>query len=85
MKKAPSGKLDEALATEVALRERIKAVLSCSIAAVGDSYTLTAKVDRPAIARGGADRIDRRPGARTPCCRRSTSWRPASGGTSVNR
>jgi eukaryotic-like serine/threonine-protein kinase len=47
MKKAPSGKLDEALASEIAIRERIKAVLSCSIAAVGDSYTLTAKVIDP--------------------------------------
>ena len=43
MKKTPSGKLDEALANEIALRERIKAVLSCSIAAVGDWYTLSAK------------------------------------------
>ena len=47
MKKTPNGKLDEALANEIALRERIKAVLSCSIAAVGDWYTLTAKVIDP--------------------------------------
>ena len=47
MQKDPSGKLDESLAAEIALRERIKAVLSCSIAKVGESYTLTAKVIDP--------------------------------------
>ncbi len=47
MKKAPTDRLDEALAAEIALREHIKAVLACSIASVGDSYSLTAKVIDP--------------------------------------
>jgi len=47
MQKDPDSRLDESLASEVALRERIKAVLACSIAGVGDSYTLTAKVIDP--------------------------------------
>jgi len=47
MKKEPSDKLDEGTATEVALREHIKAVLVCSIASVGDSYALTAKIIDP--------------------------------------
>jgi serine/threonine protein kinase/tetratricopeptide (TPR) repeat protein len=47
MHRPPTDRLDEPLAAEVALRERIKAVLLCSIANVGDSYTLTAKVIDP--------------------------------------
>ena len=47
MKKDPSAPLNEALASEIALRERIKAVLACGITAVGDSYTITAKVIDP--------------------------------------
>ncbi len=47
MKKAPMDKLDEGIAAEIALREHIKAVLACSIASVGDSYSLTAKVIDP--------------------------------------
>ena len=47
MKKDAGAPLNEALASEIALRERIKAVLACSITAVGDSYTITAKVIDP--------------------------------------
>jgi eukaryotic-like serine/threonine-protein kinase len=47
MQKDPGGRLDEALASEIAIRQRIKAVLACSITGVGDSYTLTAKVIDP--------------------------------------
>ena len=47
MKKDTSAPLNEALASEIALRERIKAVLACGITAVGDSYTITAKVIDP--------------------------------------
>lgn len=47
MKKDPGGQLDEALASEIAIRQGIKAVLACSITGVGDSYTLTAKVIDP--------------------------------------
>ena len=47
MKRAPTDKLDEALASEVALREQVKAVLACTIASVGDRYALTAKIVDP--------------------------------------
>jgi serine/threonine protein kinase/tetratricopeptide (TPR) repeat protein len=47
MKKAPTDKLDEALAVDVAVREHVKAVLACSIADVGGVYALTAKVIDP--------------------------------------
>ena len=47
MKKAPIDTLDEALATEIALREHIKAVLSAASPASANSYSLTAKVIDP--------------------------------------
>ena len=39
------------------MRERIKAVLACSITGVGDSYTDHRQGDRSADARGGPDRL----------------------------
>jgi tetratricopeptide (TPR) repeat protein/predicted Ser/Thr protein kinase len=47
MNKSQADKLDEALAADVAIRERVKAVLVCSIADVGGVYALTAKVMDP--------------------------------------
>ena len=47
MQRAPGDRLDEALASEVAVREGVRAVLSCSIAQVGGVYALTARVIDP--------------------------------------
>ena len=47
MKRDPAAPLDESAAREVAVRERLKAVLTCSISKVGESYLLTAKVLDP--------------------------------------
>jgi tetratricopeptide (TPR) repeat protein/predicted Ser/Thr protein kinase len=47
MQRAPGDRLDEPLAAEVAVREGVRAVLSCSIAQVGGVYSLTARVIDP--------------------------------------
>ena len=47
MQRAPGDRLDEALSSEVAVREGVRAVLSCSIAQVGGVYALTARVIDP--------------------------------------
>ena len=47
MQRAPGDRLDEELASEVAVREGVRAVLSCSIAQVGGVYALTARVIDP--------------------------------------
>ena len=47
MRKESGAKLDEALASELAVREGIKAVLVCSIAKIGDVYSLTARLVEP--------------------------------------
>jgi tetratricopeptide (TPR) repeat protein len=47
MQRAAGDTLDETLASEVALREGIKAVMTGSIARVGDSYTITARLVDP--------------------------------------
>jgi tetratricopeptide (TPR) repeat protein len=47
MKKDATATIDEPLATEIAIREHLKAVLSCAISNVGEAYLLTAKVIDP--------------------------------------
>lgn len=47
MRKESGAKLDEALASELAVREGVKAVLVCSIAEVGGVYSLTARLVEP--------------------------------------
>jgi predicted Ser/Thr protein kinase len=47
MQRVDGEPLDETMASEVALREGIKAVLAGSIARVGDSYTITARLVDP--------------------------------------
>jgi tetratricopeptide (TPR) repeat protein/predicted Ser/Thr protein kinase len=47
MKRTTGDRLDETLASEVAVREGVRAVLACSISQVGDVYALTAKVIDP--------------------------------------
>jgi len=47
MQKAGGDRLDEALASEVAVREGVKAVFASSIAQVGDVYSLTARLLDP--------------------------------------
>jgi eukaryotic-like serine/threonine-protein kinase len=47
MQKTNVERLDEALATEVALREGARGVLACSIAQVGDRYPITARLVDP--------------------------------------
>jgi serine/threonine protein kinase/Flp pilus assembly protein TadD len=47
MRKESGTKLDEALASELAVREGIKAVLVCSIAEIGGVYSLTARLVEP--------------------------------------
>jgi tetratricopeptide (TPR) repeat protein/predicted Ser/Thr protein kinase len=47
MKRSPTERLDESLAAEVAVREGVKGVLSCSISQVGDVYALTARLLDP--------------------------------------
>ena len=47
MQRTPGDRLDETLASEVAVREGVRAVLSCSIAQVGGVYALTARVIDP--------------------------------------
>jgi eukaryotic-like serine/threonine-protein kinase len=47
MQRAPGDRLDEVLASEVAVREGARAVLSCSIAQIGGIYALTARVIDP--------------------------------------
>ena len=43
----PAARLDDAVASEVAIREGIRAVLSCSIAQVGDVYSITIRLIDP--------------------------------------
>jgi eukaryotic-like serine/threonine-protein kinase len=47
MRKASGTKLDEALASELAVREGVKGVLVCSIAEIGGVYSLTARLVEP--------------------------------------
>jgi serine/threonine protein kinase/tetratricopeptide (TPR) repeat protein len=47
MERGPNERLTEALASEVAVREGVKAVLAGSIARVGNSYSLTARLIEP--------------------------------------
>jgi len=47
MRKESEAKLDEALASDLAVREGAKAVLVCSIAEVGGMYSLTARLVEP--------------------------------------
>lgn len=47
MRKESGAKLDEALASDLAVREGVKAVLVCSIAQVGATYSLTARLVEP--------------------------------------
>jgi tetratricopeptide (TPR) repeat protein len=47
MEKTAAERLDESLASEVAVREGVRAVLSCTIAQVGDVYSLTARIVDP--------------------------------------
>jgi tetratricopeptide (TPR) repeat protein/predicted Ser/Thr protein kinase len=47
MQRKPGDGLDEVLASEVAVREGVRAVLSCSIAQIGGVYALTARVIDP--------------------------------------
>jgi tetratricopeptide (TPR) repeat protein len=47
MRKESGTKLDEALASELAVREGVKAVLACSIAEIGNVYSLTARLVEP--------------------------------------
>jgi tetratricopeptide (TPR) repeat protein/predicted Ser/Thr protein kinase len=47
MRKERGTKLDEALASELAVREGIKAVLVCSIAEIGGVYSITARLVEP--------------------------------------
>jgi serine/threonine protein kinase/tetratricopeptide (TPR) repeat protein len=47
MRKESGTNLDEALASELAVRERVKAVLVCSIAEIGGVYSLTARLVEP--------------------------------------
>jgi len=47
MQKANVERLDEALATEVAVREGVRGVLACSIAQVGDRFPITARLIDP--------------------------------------
>jgi tetratricopeptide (TPR) repeat protein/predicted Ser/Thr protein kinase len=47
MRKESGAKLDEAVASELAVREGAKAVLACSIAEVGGAYSLSARLVQP--------------------------------------
>jgi serine/threonine protein kinase/tetratricopeptide (TPR) repeat protein len=47
MRRESGTKLDEALASELAVREGVKAVLTCSIAEIGGMYSLTARLVEP--------------------------------------
>ena len=47
MGREKSGRIDEATAREIAVREGIKALLACSIARIGDTYSLTARLIDP--------------------------------------
>lgn len=47
MRKPRGVKIDEAIASELAVREGVKAVLACSIAEVGGVYLLTARLVEP--------------------------------------
>jgi serine/threonine protein kinase/tetratricopeptide (TPR) repeat protein len=47
MRKEPGTKLDEALASELAVREGAKGVLVCSIAEIGGVYSITARLVEP--------------------------------------
>jgi tetratricopeptide (TPR) repeat protein/predicted Ser/Thr protein kinase len=47
MQRAPDARLDETLAVEIAVREGLRAVLACSIAQVGDTYMLSARLVDP--------------------------------------
>lgn len=47
MRKESGAKLDEAVASDLAVREGAKAVLACSIAEVGGAYSLTARLVEP--------------------------------------
>jgi pentatricopeptide repeat protein len=47
MQRRAVDKLDETLATEVAVREGVRAVLACDIAQVGSTYSLTARLIDP--------------------------------------
>ncbi|HYL84680.1 MAG TPA: protein kinase [Candidatus Angelobacter sp.] len=47
MRKEGGTKLDEALASELAVRESVKAVLVCSIADIGGVYSITARLVEP--------------------------------------
>lgn len=47
MQRQKIDRFDEALASEVALREGVKGVLSCSIAEVGGVYSITARLVEP--------------------------------------
>jgi eukaryotic-like serine/threonine-protein kinase len=47
MQRDPAGRLDKALAAEVALRDNIRGVLVCDIALLGDLYSITLEVLDP--------------------------------------
>jgi len=47
MRKESGAKLDEEVASELAVREGVKAVLACSIADVGGAYSLTVRLVEP--------------------------------------
>ena len=47
MQRKPAGRLDEALAVEVALRDNVRGVLACDIALLGSRYSITARVVDP--------------------------------------
>jgi tetratricopeptide (TPR) repeat protein len=47
MQRPPGDRLTETLATEVALREGVRAVLACDIAQLGNTYSLTARLVDP--------------------------------------
>jgi tetratricopeptide (TPR) repeat protein len=47
MQRQPDERLDESLATEVAVREGVRAVLACDIAQLGNVYSLTARLIDP--------------------------------------
>src|SRR5262249_32984059 len=47
MRKKPTGPVDLALASEIAQRDNIRAVLTCSIANVGDAFALAGRVVDP--------------------------------------
>lgn len=47
MRREPGTRLDEPLAAEIAVREGLRAVLACSIAKVGDTYMISARLVDP--------------------------------------